>query len=85
VTADTRTNALLVSATPGYMKLAGNVIRQLDKDAVKQLKTEVITLKNGDAETIQKAVTTLFENQLKLLQDAYGKDGIAPSGSWNSR
>jgi len=78
VTADTRTNSLLVSATPGYMKLAEKVIRQLDAAAVKQLQTEVITLKNGDADTIQTAVTTLFKNQLELLQTAYGKEGIAP-------
>jgi len=78
VTADTRTNSLVVSGTATYINMVADVIKKLDAKAIEQLQTEVIALKNAKAETIQKAVSTLVDNRMKLLQDVYGKEGVAP-------
>jgi type II secretion system protein D len=78
IAADTRTNALIVTATPSYMELLREVITNLDARMMKQLQTEVLDLKNASAENIHDIISSLVENQTKLLKEAYGTEGIAP-------
>jgi type II secretion system protein D len=78
VTADTRTNSVLVSGSSTYLKMIGKVIKDLDAKAIQQQKTEVIALKNAKADTVQKAVDTLIQNRVKMWQEVYGKEGVAP-------
>jgi type II secretory pathway component GspD/PulD (secretin) len=77
VAADPRTNSIIITGSASYLKMVENVVRQLDAKAVEEQPTEVIALKNAKAETIQKAVSTLIEGRIKLLQDAYG-EALAP-------
>jgi type II secretory pathway component GspD/PulD (secretin) len=77
VAADSRTNSLIITGSPSYLKMVESVIRQLDAKAVEERPTEVIALRNAKAETIQQAVTSLIEGRTQLLKDAYG-DALAP-------
>ncbi len=78
VTADTRTNSVLVSGSSTYLKMIEKVIKDLDAKAIQQQQTEVIPLKNAKADTVQKAVETMIQNRVKMWQDVYGKEGVAP-------
>jgi type II secretory pathway component GspD/PulD (secretin) len=77
VAADARTNSLIVTGSENYLKMIGNVVRKLDAKAVEDQPTEVISLKNADAEAVQTAISTLVEDRTTVLKDAYG-DSLAP-------
>lgn len=78
VTADPRTNSLLVTGTAAYLDMVKKIVDSLDDKEATEQKTEVIALKNADADTVQKTVSTLIENRLKMLQSVYGEEGLAP-------
>ncbi len=77
VTADSRTNSLIVTGTKPYLDLIADMVEKLDAKAVEEQKTEVISLRNADPENIAKSINSLIENRIKLLKEVYGKD-IAP-------
>jgi len=78
VTADTRTNSLILSGSSTYLKMVESIIKELDAKAIEQQQTEVIPLKNAKADTVQKAVETLIQNRVKMYQEVYGQQGLAP-------
>jgi len=77
ITADERTNSLIVTGTRTYVQLVGQVIELLDAKEIEPLQTEVIALKNAEAADIESAISTLVKNQISLLKDIYGPD-LAP-------
>jgi len=78
VTADTRTNSVIVTGTPEYLKLVERIVKHLDEQEAKEQITEVISLRNAKAPDIQQAVSTFVENQLNMLREVYGAEGMAP-------
>ncbi len=77
VTADPRTNSLIITGTKSYLDLIADMVKKLDSKAMEEQKTEVIALRNADPENIAKAINSLIDNRIKLLKEVYGKD-IAP-------
>jgi type II secretion system protein D len=78
ITSDTRTNSIIITGTPGYLQMIEDIVRKLDAKAIEQRQTEVIALKNAASENIQKAISTLVDERLSILKEAYGSKGLPP-------
>lgn len=78
ITSDARTNSIVLAGTSTYIKMIEDVVRKLDAKAIQQQETQVIPLKNADAEAVQKAISTLIDERLSTLKEAYGSEGLAP-------
>jgi len=78
VTSDTRTNSLIISGTASYLAMVEKIVREIDCKPQSEQRTEVIPLKNAKADTVQKAIETLVQNQVKVTQEVYGQEGVAP-------
>ncbi len=63
VTADTRSNSLLVSAAPESMPLVEALIRELDELPSAEAQVKVFTLVNGDASSMAEMLQTIFGQQ----------------------
>jgi type II secretion system protein D len=63
ITADTRANALLVSAPAESMDLLDALIRQLDKMPMAEAQLKVFTIVNGDATSLAEMLQSLFARQ----------------------
>lgn len=63
VTADTRSNSLLVSASPESMPLVEALIRELDELPSAEAQIKVFTLVNGDASSMAEMLQTIFGQQ----------------------
>ncbi len=64
VTADPRTNAIIVSGPAGEIKTAEQVIKQLDADGqVESRETHVVQLETGEAKQLAPALVRLFAQQ----------------------
>ncbi|MFZ1936976.1 MAG: secretin N-terminal domain-containing protein, partial [Thermoguttaceae bacterium] len=61
VTADTRSNALVVSAPPENLELLEAIIRRLDDLPAAEAQIKVFTIINGDAKNLQTTLSALFE------------------------
>jgi type II secretory pathway component GspD/PulD (secretin) len=60
ITADTRSNTLIVSAPADCMPLIEAIIKELDKLPTAEAQIKVFTLVNGDASTLTTTLTNLF-------------------------
>lgn len=78
ITADLRTNALIVTATDSYLKLIEEIVRELEERAIEQLQTKIIELKNAKAKNVEAVISTIVQKRLDLLREVYGREGIAP-------
>ncbi|MBN2025049.1 MAG: hypothetical protein JW809_19890 [Pirellulales bacterium] len=63
ITADTRANALLVSAPADSMELLAALIEQLDKLPAVEAQIKVFTIVNGDASSLIELLQTLFAQE----------------------
>jgi general secretion pathway protein D len=63
VTADVRSNALIVSAPPENLELLEAVIRRLDDLPAAEAQIKVFTIINGDAKNLQQTLDMLFFQQ----------------------
>ena len=69
VTFNERTNTVVVTAPSGSMDLIAEIIRQLDERQSQEAEIRVITVVNGDAQTLVDMLDTLFP------QDENNQDG----------
>lgn len=74
ITADRRTNSLVVSAPLQYMSLLGNLIESLDSTTPRSAEIRVFALENADAEQM-----ALILEQLFRTGDAVGPNRDAPA------
>lgn len=74
--ADERTNSLIVAGWPEDIDVVADVIDQLDSRPIQDRDNFVFTLVNQDAETIQQALDTYFQEEVARL-DALG-DTVSP-------
>jgi type II secretion system protein D len=69
ITVDSRTNALIVSGTPKYLELVGEVVAELDAEKANERETLVYTLRNAQADEVARVVSEFVsEDQRKLVQ-----------------
>ncbi|MGL4513097.1 MAG: secretin N-terminal domain-containing protein [Lacipirellulaceae bacterium] len=78
VAADTRANALVVTAPVESMQVLAELIAQLDRapDAAAELK--VFTVANGDAVALAEMLRSLFGEADDQEEGGYGSGGLAP-------
>jgi general secretion pathway protein D len=75
VSADARTNSLVVTAPPQSMELMAALIKQLDTPAAAVAEIKVFTLQNGDAQATASLLQTLFTGQQQGGQGGRGQLG----------
>ncbi|MCP4837637.1 MAG: hypothetical protein GY895_23075, partial [Phycisphaera sp.] len=69
ITVDSRTNALIVSGTPKYLELVGEVVRELDAEEANERQTLVYPLRNAEAGEVARVVSEFVsEDQRKLVE-----------------
>ena len=69
ITVDSRTNSLIVSGTPKYLELVGEVVTELDAEKANERETLVYTLRNAQADEVARVVSEFVsEDQRKLVQ-----------------
>jgi len=69
ITVDSRTNSLLVSATPTYLDLVEQVVLELDAKEANERETHIYRLKNAVAADVARVVSGFVEeDQRKLIQ-----------------
>jgi len=69
ITVDSRTNSLIVSGTPKYLELVGEVVMELDAETANERETLVYTLRNAQADEVARVVSEFVsEDQRKLVQ-----------------
>ena len=69
ITVDSRTNALIVSGTPKYLELVGEVVMELDAEEANERETLVYSLRNAKADEVARVVSEFVsEDQRKLVQ-----------------
>ncbi len=78
VTADTRSNTLIVSAPTETMPLVEALIKELDQLPSAESQIKVFTLNNGDASTLTTVLTTLFQ-QTTQTGGGFGGGGTQSS------
>ncbi len=68
ITVDSRTNSLLVSATPNYLELVDKVVKELDAQEANTRDTLVYRLKNAAAAEVARVLTEFVQkDQQKVL------------------
>ncbi len=75
VTADSRSNALVVSAPAESMELISALIRQLDNMPAVETQIKVFTIVNGDASTLLTMLQNLFGTTTTQAGGGYGGGG----------
>ena len=69
ITVDSRTNALIVSGTPKYLELVGEVVTELDAEEANERETLVYPLRNAEAGEVARVVSEFVsEDQRKLVE-----------------
>jgi len=76
ITVDSRTNSLLVSATPTYLDLVAQVVKELDAQEANERETNIYRLKNAVAAEVARVVSTFVEQDQKKLIDTLGSDQL---------
>ncbi len=80
ITADTRSNSLLVTASPDSMPLIAALIEELDQLPTAEAQIKVFTLVNGDAQNMAEMLQTIFGQQVAAQQVAI-RTGAQPGES----
>jgi len=76
VTVDVRTNSLLLGGTEHYVKLAEDIINELDSSPAQERMTKVYRLKNAQATDIQTALRSFLDQERQRLVQALGEEGM---------
>ena len=84
ITADTRANAIVVSAPAGCMQLLEALIHQLDTLPAAEAQIKVFTIVNSDAANLKDMLQTLFAGQASTAGQSGTRPASAPSGAEGS-
>lgn len=76
VTVDLRTNSLLVGGTEHYVSLVSQIIDSLDASAANERKTEVVRLKNSQAQEVALAIRTFLDQERQRITTVLGAEAI---------
>lgn len=76
ITVDSRTNSLLVSATPTYLDLVAQVVKELDAQEANERETNIYRLKNAVAAEVARVVSTFVEQDQQKLIGTLGSDQL---------
>jgi len=77
--ADTRTNAVVVTAASQTMDQIERMVKELDSDPAKDRKVFIYSLENADAETVAEILTNMFEE--RTSGTGYSRTGTTRTGS----
>lgn len=72
VTVDLRTNSLLVGGTEHYVALVSQIIENLDGTEANERKTEVVRLKNSQAQEVATAIRTFLDQERTRVTQTLG-------------
>ncbi len=75
VTADTRTNALIITATDNNHKIVGSLIKELDKEVVYENTTFVFTLSNARADQVSTLLNQAFGSRSGMTNTGQSRTG----------
>lgn len=82
ITADTRSNSLLVTASPDSMPLIAALIEELDQLPTAEAQIKVFTLVNGDAQNMAEMLQAIFGQQQQVAaQQVAIRTGAQPGES----
>ncbi len=76
ITVDSRTNSLLVSATPNYLDLVEQVVSELDAQQANERETYVYRLKNAVAAEVAEVVSKFVQEDQKKLIETLSTDQL---------
>jgi len=76
VTVDPRTNSLLVGGTEDYVELVSQIIESLDSSEAMERKTEVIPLRNAQAQDLATAVRSFLDQEKQRVTQVLGNDAV---------
>lgn len=82
ITADTRSNSLIVIGPTSAMGLMSALIEQLDRLPATEAQIKVFTIRNGDATALAEMLTNLFGQPQQANQQAPGQ--ASPTGAGDS-
>ncbi|MFW5731765.1 MAG: secretin N-terminal domain-containing protein [Planctomycetota bacterium] len=74
VTVDVRTNSLLVGGTNQYVKLASEVIQELDASPAQERQTKIYRLRNAKASDIEGTLQNFLDSERQRLQSTLGEE-----------
>ncbi len=74
VTVDVRTNSLLVGGTSQYVKLASEVIKELDASPAQERQTKIYRLRNAKASDIEGTLQNFLDSERQRLQATLGEE-----------
>lgn len=75
ITVDSRTNSLLVSATPQYLELVRGVVNRLDGQTGTERVQMTFELRNARVEEVAQALQTFIDQEQSRFQAALGDSG----------
>jgi len=76
ITIDSRTNSLLVSATPTYLDLVERVVLELDAQEANERETFIFALKNAVAADVARVVSQFVEEDQRKIIQTLGSDQL---------
>jgi len=76
VTVDPRTNSLLVGGTDHYVALVSQIIDSLDASPAHERRTEVIRLKNSQAQEVATAIRTFLDQERQRVTQVLGPEAV---------
>jgi type II secretion system protein D len=76
ITVDSRTNSLLVSGTPTYLDLVGNVVEELDAMEANERAVFIYQLRNSTAADVARVVRSFIDTEQQKLIGTLGADQI---------
>lgn len=76
ITVDTRTNSIIVSGSESDLEVIEVLLLRLDEDGVEARRTEVIWLRNANADDVATALNTYLQNQRIAVQQTLVNGGV---------
>jgi type II secretion system protein D len=76
VTVDPRTNSLLIGGTDHYVELVSQIIESLDASPANERKTEVVQMKNSQAQEVATAIRTFLDQERQRVTGALGPEAV---------
>lgn len=79
VTVDPRTNSLLVGGTDHYVNLVSQIIESLDATPANERKTELVRLKNSQAQEVATALRNFLDQERQRVTQVLGQEAVGTS------
>jgi type II secretion system protein D len=76
ITVDPRTNSLLVGGTDQYVALVEEIINALDSSTAQERRTEVIRLRNAQAQDVATAISTFLNQERQRVVQVLGQEAV---------